>query len=403
MTTHQGSRSLLAVLLLFAASVPALADSSLRIIDKAIAASDYYRALDLIDSQIALSPEEPSLLVRRARVHSYVGNFDTALTTVNQLREAYPHDVDYALVRAQILARQGRDNEALDDLREAVTLAPDYEEVWRLRYTLLSSQEDESARRERDVIVRQAQVRFPYASWWHTAATDPLVQWSVLVGAGHENLSNGFPSWNQQFVEVSREQESVGRYRIGIALDERFDKSDLSVLLGGEHSFASVWIAGLDISFASDPNFQPDLSLSGHIGRPLKDGWVVDLRYRHRKYESTAVGSATTIIEKYAGDFRFAYALGISHLQGSSGFFNHGLTMNWYYSERSSIGISLNTGKEAESIGPGQVLETDVQGVSVSGRQQLTDRFDLRWWLGLHDQGDFYRRQYLGMAVSIRL
>lgn len=115
------------------------------------------------------------------------------------------------------------------------------------------------------------------------------------------------------------------------------------------------------------------------------------------------MGSTMGTVEKYLGDFRIAYALGLSHLHGASNSLNHSLTANWYYSDRSSIGISLNTGEETEAIGPGQVLETDVRGVSVSGRRRLTNRLGLQWWLGLHEQGDYYRRQYVGMALTIQL
>lgn len=403
MTISTYARTLFFALALSAICSAALAEPSLHAIDEAIAAMDYGRALELIDSQIAATPDDVSLLFRRARVQSYVGDLDAALNTLNQLRERYPHDVDYALARAQVFARQGRDRVALAELRDAVVLAPDYEAVWQLQYTLLSRQQNERAHVELEKLSREAAVRFPHASWLRSAEIASDVRWTVLVGAGYEDLSNGFPSWSQQFIEVSREQASAGRYRLGVARDERFDNSDQSVLLGGDFSFASGWTTGLDVTFTGNPSFQPDLSVSGYVGRLLKDGWSASLRYRQREYESTTVGSATSTVEKYAGDFRFAYALGISRLQGSSSFMNHGLTMNWYYNEYSSIGITLNSGKEAESIGPGQVLETDVQGVSVSGRRQLTDRFGLQWWLGLHDQGDFYRRKYLGMAVSIRL
>lgn len=364
------ARALFALTFLFATCQTALANSSVQAIDEAITISDYPLALTLIGTQLAAKPNDVSLLLRLARVHSYVGNYDGAYEILDQLRREYPHDVDYALARARILARQGREREALADLREATLLAPDYEEVWQLRQSLLA---------------RQA------------------AQWTVLLGAGHDNLSNGAPSWKQQFIEVSREHDTEGRYRLGIARDRRFDNNDLAVSFGGERSFASNWFAGLNVSLVSEPEFQPEASYDANLGRSLEDGWVVSLRYRHREYATATVGSATTTVEKYVGDFHFSYGLGISHLYGAATSMNHGLATNWYYSDRGSIGVSVNVGREVEAIGPAAVLETDVRGVSVRGRRQLTDRFGLRWWMGLHDQGDFYRRQYFGFAVSIRL
>jgi YaiO family outer membrane protein len=379
------------------------AQPSLQEIDNAIVTQNYDLAVELIDLQLAATPEDVSLLFRRARVQGYLGNYGAALETLDDLRLAHPRDVDYALARAQILVRLYRDAEALEELRKAVLLSPEYEEVWRLQYDVLSRQHGDEARLERDRLARDAAMRFPDARWWRPAREDSVSGWTMVVGAGHEDLSNGLPSWNRQFVELSKEQNSWGRYRFGVARDERFRKSDLTLAVGSDFIISSAWSAGVDIARSEYPDFQPKLSIAAHVGRALQDGWVFNMRYRRRQYAFDVVGTAIGSVEKYVGDYRFAYALGLSRLHGASSFMNHGLTANWYYNDASSIGVSVNTGKEAESIGAGRVLETDVRGLSVNGRRQLSGRFGLQWWLGIHDQGDFYRRHYIGLAVSIRL
>ena len=92
------------------------------------------------------------------------------LARLTALRQQYPHDVDHALARAQLLARLGDDEAALDDLREAVTLAPDYEDVWRVPYTILSRQENDAAQHERRQLLDEAAQRFPDSSWWRITA-----------------------------------------------------------------------------------------------------------------------------------------------------------------------------------------------------------------------------------------
>lgn len=387
----------------FVTHTAAFAESRLDEIDIAIATVDYDGALALIEKELAVAPGDTSLRMYRARVHGYLGNDAAALHDLDALRREHPYDVDYALARARIHARQDRDDEALEDLRQAVALAPEYEEVWRLRYELLSRDQDETTRSEFESVSLEAAARFPDADWWQPDEPADLETWTVVVGAGHENLDNNSPSWNQQFVEVGRYYDAWGRYRVGIARDERFDNSDLSVLFGADAFFASDWSAGLEVTYVDDANFQPDFGYSAYVGRSLQDGWAFNLRYRRREYETATVGSTIGSVEKYLGDFRVAYALSLSHLHGASNSVGHGLTVNWYYSDISSIGLSLNTGEEAESIGPGQVLETEVRGATLVGRREISDRLALQWWLGTHDQGDFYRRQYLGMALTLRL
>ena len=65
------------------------------------------------------------------------------------------------------------------------------------------------------------------------------------------------------------------------------------------------------------------------------------------------------------------------------------------------VGGGQRLGGQAESLGNGQVLETDVRGITLNGRRAINERVAIQWWLGLHEQGDFYRRRFLGMAVSI--
>lgn len=81
----------------------------------------------------------------------------------------------------------------------------------------------------------------------------------------------------------------------------------------------------------------------------------------------------------------------------------HTLTTNWYFNDVASIGVTLSGGEEAEAVGNGAVLKTDVRGVSLSGRYQLGERYTLQGWIGTHEQGDLYRRRFLGLAISIRI
>lgn len=316
---------------------------------------------------------EPTAAERFERVQEMrrSGETDAALRELTSLRGDFPQDVDYALARAQVLAQLGRDEEALAELVVAAELAPDYQDVFTLRGRLLARQEEEARR------------------------------WTLLVGAGYEDLSDGLPSWDNQFAELHFEKDANSLYFARLARDARYSSADLSAGLGAERKWSPGWFAGADLGIAGDPDYQPELGYSAHLGKALRDGWVTDLRYRRREYDSATVGSFIGTVEKYYGAYRFAYSLGWSRLHGVSNFANHVVTVNWYYRDDSSIGITLNDGEEAESLGNGQVLETDVRGFTLTGRRAVNDRVTVQWWLGLHEQGDFYRRRFLGMALSI--
>lgn len=365
-----------------------------------LAASPLFAALQSTAQEN--SNRGPAQRYTDAQALRQAGELHGALSELESLREDYPKDVDYVLARAQVLAELNRDDDALDELTIGLQLAPDYEDIWILHFNILARQTGRSADVALERFRQDAGTRFPDSKWWQKTV-DRMSRWTIIAGIGHEQLSNNQPSWDNQFTELQLEQNNAFRYYARLSRDTRFAGSDTGFSTGVEHTPDSGWIAGLEISTAHSPNFQPKFGFSGHVGKALPDGWVVDLRYRKREYTTTTVSSTVGTVEKYLSDFRIAYSLGLSQLSGSSGHANHILTGNWYFDEKSSIGISLSSGREAESIGNNQVLETDVRGISLTGRQQLNDRLGLLWWLGVHEQGDFYRRRFIGMALSIRI
>ena len=328
-------------------------------------------------------------------------NDEERLAELTELRERYPQDVDHALARGQVLARLGNDEAALRELREATRLAPDYEDVWRVRMAVLLRQDDEETQQELQEVIAEASRRFPGSSWWQGVIADEEPSWTITAGAGYERLDNDAPSWNRLFANASHARH-WGGYRFGLSRDSRFDATDITTSIGANVNFGDDWSAGLDVAIVNNPAFQPESGYSAHVGRILRGGWEANLRYLRRNYSSATVSSVVAAVEKYAGDFRIAYSLGHSHLHGAANTLNHSLTLNWYYSTDASIGINVNTGEESEAIAAGQVLQTDVNGIGLTGRRRINERTDLNWWLGTHKQGAFYRRSFLGMAVTYR-
>lgn len=344
-----------------------------------------------------LTPAQRFVEVQTLRRH---GDLAEALAELDDLRSDYPNDVDYALARAQVLAGLERNDEALEELREATRLAPDYEDIWKLRDRLLGLQ---NAADERLALRKDAALRFPDSGWWRSQPpTDPH-RWLLLLGAGYNDLSNGLPGWNNEFVELQFQHDSSHQYRLFVARDARYSSVDTTIGLGAETSWDPGWFAGVEVSSASSPEYLPELGFSGHVGKALHAGWVLDLRYQHRDYVTADLGGWIGTVEKYAGEFRYAYSLGRSRLDGASGFTSHRLALDWYYRDDASVGITISGGDEAESLGDGRVLETRVKGITFNGHRSVSQRVDLRWWLGVSEQGNFYRRRFLGLAVAVRL
>ena len=81
----------------------------------------------------------------------------------------------------------------------------------------------------------------------------------------------------------------------------------------------------------------------------------------------------------------------------------HALGLSWYPSDRRSVGVTLGAGEEIETIGLDRLLRTSIANVTLTGNETLSARLSLSWWLGTHEQGNFYRRNYAGLSVRIGL
>lgn len=363
-------RLLCLILLCFTAGQPPSAAEASAAPDPAIAR---------LSEALAIAPGDDGMRFELARILARKQHYPEALAEYDVLVRQHPQNVDYSFGRAQVLAWMGGDAEALTELERAMVLAPDYEDVRKLHIAITQRQQEPDAEAEQEL------------------------RWLLTIGGTYESLSAGLPDWSNQFVEVSWQRSADSRYFSRLIRDERFDQSDTQFAAGAEWQLPAAWFAGLELATTDNPSFQPNNGVAAHIGRPLAKGWGMDFRWAQKRYNTATVSTYTGLVEKYFGNYRAAYSLNASRLHGEQTSYAHLLALNWYMTDRTSFGIVAAAGEEAEVIVPGQILQTDVASVTLSGRHQLNRRTTLRWWAGTHEQGDFYRRRYVGMAVSVGL
>jgi len=373
---------------------------------EAAAGRDFAAELLQVEARLATDADNPELLFERARLQSFLKRYDDALADYETLAGRYPDNVDYIFGRAQLLAWMGRDAEALAGLERAARMAPEYEAVWRLRFRVQQRQPGRDAAARLEELRLASAARFPDAGWWQEQTTPQVPgehAWILRAGASVEELSNSLPGWNDQFAALDWRRSAAARYGVRVARSNRFSETDIAASAVAEWRFGNDWFAGAELGVTPDADFLAKRRLSAHLGRTFGNGWTLDFMLRRREFDTAAVNSYRTTVEYYFGAFRAAYTLDASHLQGATTSLGHVASLSWYRSEKISYRLTIASGEEAEVIAPGQVLETDVAGVSVGGSWQLSDRVGLDWWAGSHEQGDFYRRTYAGLAVSVGL
>lgn len=367
-----------------------------------IEAGEFSRARDAATLELARDAGDPGARFQRARAHGFLGDYDAALADYDDLLSRFPDNVDYVFGRAQVLGWLGRDREALAVIDRAIELAPDYEALWRLKFSLVERLGDDNLEEFRD----SAAGRFPNSGWWQRAVpfSPPADDYerTLTVGADVQDLNNSLPGWSGGFAEFGWQASPRRRYSIRTQYSRRFSTTDFGLGAGAEFRLGDRWLAGIELSGASDPDFLASTSWGGHVGRSFEHGWALDLRYRRREFDTATVSAWTATAEKYFGNFRAAYSLAFAHLHGATDALTHIGTLNWYRGENHSYGITLALGEEAEVVAPGQVLQTDVNSISFTGRHRLSGQWSLSWFAGTHEQGDLYRRRYVGLAAAYR-
>jgi YaiO family outer membrane protein len=368
----------------------------------AIERQDYSRAAAELHTQLAATPGDSDARFTLARVLGWSGDYAGALTEYEALLAVEPQNVDYVFGKAQVLNWSARYEEALVELDRARSLAPQYEDVWRLEQTVL----ERSADRERLAAFREAAARqFPDAGWWQAArpTPEPLGRATQLTaGTVHESLSNGAPDWSSLFVQVDHRRAN-GNVHARVSREERFGLRDVTVSAGADWRLAPRWNAGVDVGFGADADFAPRSASSGWALRSFPQGWETEFRLAQRDYSETRVRSTALGVGRYFGKFRAAYRVDLAQLDGDASATTHSATLNYYRSENLQFDMSLVGGQEAESVGPAEVLRTDVRGFTVGARHALGGRLRLSWWAGTHRQGDFYRRRYVGVSITAGL
>lgn len=366
----------------------------------AIRAGDYARARVALEDALRAAPADPALRYELARVLGLADLPEAALAEFDALIERYPDDADYVLGRAQMLARLGRDAEALEATERALRLAPNYEDVWQLRLQLAERGTDRTATA---ALRADAAARFPEASWWRGDATPAPTEYTrwLSIDWGGDRLSNGAPDWSRRSVRLDWKTPTGTSLYGEVARSERFARSDSSLTVGGEWQAVSQWRIGAGLTATTDAEFEPTRDLVVAAQRPWSDGWGTELRYRRREFPTATVTSYSFTGDKYFADYRVAYRLEYSHLFDAASSAGHSLIFGWYPTETRTFGVTLGAGEEIETIGLNQLLRTRVSSLTLNGRETLSSRIALSWWLGTHRQGDFYRRRYGGLSVRV--
>lgn len=224
------------------------------------------------------------------------------------------------------------------------------------------------------------------------------------LGASNERLTGGRADWRSVYLEGAHTFAARRTLYGGVRQTERFELRDTEEWFGYSHPLDAAWTSLIEASASQQHQVLPRYSVFGQLAKQLGEGWGASFGLRHSEYNASGVNLLVAGAERYWGSYRGAYTLYAGRPEGAASTgVAHRLQLNYYYGERSSIGVAAAAGREVENLGPaGGIVTTDVRSLSLAGRHWMTPEWALSWEVSAHQQGDLYRRQGIRLGARRR-
>jgi len=221
----------------------------------------------------------------------------------------------------------------------------------------------------------------------------------VELNHARASRSDSRSDWTRTELALSHELRERHALHGGLRTTRRFGQDDSEGRIGLYYPLDAAWTAVVEGGARPSHNELPEYSVYGGLHRTLGSGWGLGAGLRSG-YSTTAAQITSLIAERYWGNFRGAYTLYSGGPDRALWGAAHRFQLNYYYGERSTVGLSYTTGREVENLGAAGLLSSDVRDWTLSGRHWLTPQFALTYDLVNHEQGNLYRHQ--GLRIGLR-
>lgn len=373
--------------------------------EAAVENEQYQLAQDLLTGWLVQHPEDFAARYLRARVLSWSERWQAALNDYHYLLQNDPGNTDYMLGSAQVFLWQGKPDAALEILESALSLSPDYQDLWRLQLQALQASNKPGSHEKAMELADQAELRFPGADWIELAQSRirGRTYSELAAGFSHANLDNGFANWTDTFLDARFPMRDGRVIYGGVRATDRFGVQDQEAKVGVYLPIGTRWMSQFETTLGPDDGVLPQRSFSVGVTRTLPSDWSIGVTLRHMSYELTTSNVVSLAVDRFWRGYRFAYKLHRGDTESAQVTYSHELRGEFFYHEQSFVGLILADGRESESLGGSQLITTDVTAVVLHGLHWFRPDWGFSWALSQHEQGNLYRRKEINVGLRYRL
>lgn len=232
------------------------------------------------------------------------------------------------------------------------------------------------------------------------AAAEQRSPWEARIEAAHESLDHGYADWRELLGQLTYRPAPKQAYFAGLRETERYGLTDREAIAG---AYLPLGGGGptLHLEATASPTHLvlPRGTFLAELAQPLGEGWMVSGAAKATRYPASDVRTAVATLEKYAGNWRYAYTLYLSKPDFAGWAPTHRLVAAWYRSELTQAALSVARGREVENVVPLGLLTSDVRNVTFTAGYEVAPRWGLGVEWGWHRQGDLYTRRSLRVGT----
>lgn len=223
---------------------------------------------------------------------------------------------------------------------------------------------------------------------------------TISLGLSADSLGRGYDNWTESSLRARHVFAPRKVAEIGIGRARRFGFSDSQLSGALVLPLGEKLTGSLEASYSADHRFLPRRHVGGSLQYEFAKGWLVQGGLAGTRYDVASVKQRSLGLEHYFSDFSAGLSYRQTRVFGVSA---DGYALNgaWYYGERDSIGLTVATGREANSV-PGGVQLGKVNAIALVGRHALSPAWSVNYALSHTRQKELYTRKgvSLGLAYS---
>lgn len=223
-------------------------------------------------------------------------------------------------------------------------------------------------------------------------------QTTVAISQGVDYLSGPSADWHDTSLAVRYQAAPRLGFGAGVTRVERFGLSETQASAGADVPLSERLNLSVDGSTSNKHQILARHALGATVQYEFAKGWLVHAGGRTSSYNDVHVNQSLLMLERYVGDYSFSGAWRAARAFGATAHSGE-LRANYFYNERSAIGLSFASGKEAANIA-GTTRLSSVNSAALIGRHWFDQRWAVTYALAHTRQGDFYIRNGANLGLQ---